>query len=156
MYGVEVSERQVRRYVRERRRALGELVDEVFVPLCSAPGAEGEVDWGESTVMIAGVPTRVFLFLLRACFSGACFVQAHTVCTQQAFLEAHVAAFEFFGGTFCGVIRYDNLKSAVAKVLRGRRREESDRFVALRSHYLYESSFTRRGKEGAHEKALVS
>jgi hypothetical protein len=41
-------------------------------------------------------------------------------------------------------------------VLRGRRRVETDRFVALRSHYLYESSFTRPGKEGAHEKELVS
>jgi hypothetical protein len=40
-------------------------------------------------------------------------------------------------------------------VLKGRRRVESDRFVALRSHYLYESSFTRRGKEGAHEKGGV-
>jgi transposase len=153
-YGVEVSERQVRRYVRERRRALGELVDEVFVPLCSEPGAEAEVDWGEATVVIAGVPSRVFLLLMRACFSGGCFVQAHTRATQQAFLEGHVAAFEFFGGVF-GLVRYDNLKSAVVKVLKGRRRVESDRFVALRSHYLYESSFTRRGKEGAHEKGGV-
>jgi hypothetical protein len=40
--GVEVSERQVRRYVRERPQQLGELVDEVFVPLCSEPGAEVE------------------------------------------------------------------------------------------------------------------
>jgi transposase len=61
-HGVEVSERQVRRYVRERRQALGELVDEMFVPLCSEPGAEAEVDLGEATVVIAGVPTRVFLW----------------------------------------------------------------------------------------------
>ncbi|MCA1700073.1 MAG: IS21 family transposase, partial [Actinobacteria bacterium] len=74
--------------------------------------------------------------------------------TQQAFLEAHVCAFEFFGGAF-GLIRYDNLRAAVVKVMRGRRRVESERFVALRSHYLYESSFTRRGKEGAHEKGGV-
>jgi transposase len=153
-HGVEVSERQVRRYVRERRQALGELVDEVFVPLCSEPGAEAEVDWGEATVVIAGVRTRVFLFLMRACFSGGCFVQAHVRETQQAFLEGHVAAFEFFGGAF-GLVRYDNLRSAVVKVMKGRRRVESDRFVALRSHYLYESSFTRPGKEGAHEKGGV-
>lgn len=153
-HGVVVSERQVRRYVRERRRALGELVDEVFVPLCSEPGVEAEVDWGEAEVVIAGVATEVHLFLMRACFSGACFVQAHTRETQQAFLEAHVGAFEFFGGVF-GVVRYDNLGAAVAKVLKGRRRVESDRFVALRSHYLFESSFTRTGKEGAHEKGGV-
>jgi len=57
--GVEVSERQVRRYVRARRRALGELVDEAFVPLCHEPGAEAEVDWGEATVVIGGAPTKV-------------------------------------------------------------------------------------------------
>ena len=153
-HGVEVSERQVRRYVRERRQQLGELVDEVFVPLCSEPGAEAEVDWGEATVVIAGVARKVHLFQMRACFSGACFVQAHTRETQQAFLEGHVAALEFFGGVF-GLIRYDNLGSAVKRVLRGRRRVETDRFVALRSHYLYESSFTRVGKEGAHEKGGI-
>jgi transposase len=99
-HGVEVSERQVRRYVRQRRRELGELVDEVFVPLCHEPGAEAEVDCGEAIVLIAGRPTRIYLFLMRACFSGACFVQAHVRTTQQAFLETHVAAFEFFGGVF--------------------------------------------------------
>lgn len=154
-HGVEVSERQVRRYVRQRRRALGEAVDEVCVPLCHEPGAEAEVDWGEATVLIAGAETKVHLFLMRSCFSGACFVQAHVRATQQAFLEAHVCAFEFFGGVFSECVRYDNLRSAVAMVLKGRRRAEADRFVALRSHYLFESAFTRRGKEGAHEKGGV-
>jgi len=37
----------------------------------------------------------------------------------------------------------------------GRRRVEQDRFVALRSHYLFESAFTRAGKQGAHEKGCV-
>ncbi len=153
-HGVEVSERQVRRYVRERRHQVGELVDEVFVPLCSEPGSEAEVDWGEATAVIAGVETKVHLFLMRSCFSGACFVQAHRRETQQAFLEGHVAALAFFEGVF-GLVRYDNLKSAVSKVLKGRRRVESDRFVAMRSHYLFESRFTRTGKEGAHEKGGV-
>jgi hypothetical protein len=52
-------------------------------------------------------------------------------------------------------VRYDNLGSAVKKVLRGRRRVETDRFVALRSHYLFESIFTTPGIEGAHEKGGV-
>jgi transposase len=152
--GADVSERQVRRYVRERRRTLGVAVDEVFVPLCHEPGVEAEVDWGRGKVVLGGVLTEVFLFLMRACFSGACFVAAFPRETQQAFLEAHVQAFEFFGGCF-STLRYDNLSSAVARVLRGRRRVETDRFVALRSHYLFSSEFTRKGKEGAHEKGGV-
>ena len=152
--GAEVSERQVRRYVRARRRELGEAVDEVFVPQVHEPGIEAEVDWGEAQVEIAGQRVKVYLFLMRACYSGAAFVMAFERQSQQAFLEAHVEAFHFFGGVF-ERIRYDNLRAAVVKVLRGRRRVESDRFVALRSHYLYESAFTRRGKQGAHEKGGV-
>ncbi len=152
--GAEVSERQVRRYIHRRRRELGEPVDEVFVPQVHEPGVEAEVDWGEAEVEIAGQRRTVYLFLMRACYSGAAFVIAFERQSQQAFLEAHVEAFHFFGGVF-EVVRYDNLRAAVKQVLRGRRRVEQDRFIALRSHYLFESVFTRRGREGAHEKGGV-
>ena len=144
----------MREYVLRRRRELGDPVDEVYVPQVYEPGIEAEVDWGEAVVEIAGQRRTVCLFLMRACYSGASFVTAFERQTQQAFLEAHIEAFRFFGGTFA-LIRYDNLRSAVKQVLRGRRRVEQDRFVALRSHYLYESAFTRRGREGAHEKGGV-
>src|SRR5206468_2342479 len=145
--GADVAETTVREYVRRRRRELGDPVDDVFVPQVYEPGVEAEVDWGEAVVEIAGQRLEVGLFLMRACYSGASFVIAFERQTQQAFLEAHVEAFRFFGGTFA-LIRYDNLRSAVKQVLRGRRRVEQDHFVALRSHYLFESAFTRRGKEG--------
>jgi transposase len=152
-HGAVVSERQVARYVRERRRELGEL-GEAFVPLIAEAGVEAEVDWGEATVILRGERTRVHVFVMRACFSGAGFVMAFERETQQAFLEAHVCALEWFGGVF-DVVRYDNLRSAVAQVLKGRRRVESDRFVALRSHYMFESSFCQTGERGAHEKGGV-
>lgn len=152
-HGADVSERQVARYVRARRRELGE-VGEAFVPLISEAGVEAEVDWGEATVVLRGIETVVHLFVMRACFSGAGFVIAFERETQQAFLEGHVAALEFFGGVF-DLVRYDNLKAAVAQVMKGRRRVESDRFVALRSHYMFESSFCLSGQRGAHEKGGV-
>jgi len=152
--GAEISERQLRRHVRERRRELGQPVDEAYVPQVHEPGQEAEVDWGEAEAEIAGTRTQVGIFLMRACHSGASFAMAFERQTQQAFLEAHVQAFGFFGGSFA-LIRYDNLKAAVKKMLRGRRRLEQDRFIALRSHYLYESSFTKPGPEGAHEKGGV-
>jgi hypothetical protein len=52
-------------------------------------------------------------------------------------------------------VRYDNLKPAVVRVLRGRDRVESERFVALRSHYGFDSFFCRPGRDGAHEKGGV-
>ena len=153
-HGADVGESTVRQYVRARKRQLGWPVSEVFVPQVHAPGVEAEVDWGEALVELAGAPTKVHLFVMRASFSGAAFCQASLVETQQAFLELHVQAFGWFGGVF-PEIRFDNLKSAVKKVLKGRRRIESDRFVALRSHYLFESQFTTPGIEGAHEKGGV-
>jgi transposase len=152
--GADVAESTVRQYVRERKRAMGWAVGEVFVPQVHAPGAEAEVDWGEALVVLGGVSVKVHLFVMRASFSGAAFCQASLVETQQAFLELHVQAFEWFGGVF-PKIRFDNLKSAVKRVLKGRRRVESDRFVALRSHYLFASQFTTPGLEGAHEKGGV-
>jgi hypothetical protein len=74
--------------------------------------------------------------------------------TQQAFLEGQVAAFRYFNGVFHRV-RYDNLSSAVRKVLRGRRRRETERFVAFRSHHLFSSEFCRPGPEGGPEKGGV-
>jgi transposase len=153
-HGVDVAETTVRDHVRKRRRELGLTVGEVFVPQVHAPARTAEVDWGEAEVDVAGARTRVHLFHMRSCFSGAAFTMASPVETQQAFLEGHVLGFDWFGGVFCEV-RYDNLGSAVKKVLRGRRRVETDRFIAMRSHYLFESIFTTPGIEGAHEKGGV-
>jgi len=153
-HGADVAEVTVRQYVQARKRELGWPVGEVFVPQVHAPGVEAEVDWGEADVVLGGLARTVHLFVMRASFSGAAFCQASLVETQQAFLELHVQAFEWFGGVF-QTIRFDNLKSAVKKVLKGRRRVESDRFVALRSHYLFASQFTTPGLEGAHEKGGV-
>jgi transposase len=69
--------------------------------------------------------------------------------TQQAFLEAHEHAFSYLGGVF-GLLRYDNLRAAVKKILRGHRREETTRFIAFRSHWEFQSEFCT--PDEAHEK----
>jgi transposase len=153
-HGVEVAETTVREHVRKRRRELGLAPKDVFVPQVHAPARTAEVDWGEADVDLAGTRTRVHLFYMRSCFSGAAFSMASPVETQQAFLEGHAHAFDWFDGIFAEV-RYDNLTSAVKQVLKGRRRVETDRFIALRSHYLFDSIFTTPGLEGAHQKGGV-
>jgi transposase len=152
--GVRVAEVTVRQHVQKRRRELGLAVGQVFVPQVHAPAQTAEVDWGQAQVRLAGCPVTVHVFVMRSCFSGAAFSMASPVETQQAFLEGHALAFSWFGGVF-EEVRYDNLGSAVKKVLRGRRRVETDRFIAMRSHYLFESIFTTPGIEGAHEKGGV-
>jgi transposase len=65
---------------------------------------------------------------------GRAFHVAFATQAQEAFLEGHVLAFEYFGAV-PGRVRYDSLKPAVVRVLRGRDRTEAERFIALRSHY---------------------
>jgi transposase len=50
-------------------------------------------------------------------------------------------------------LRYDNLKAAVKKILRGFRREETARFIAFRSHWRFESEFCTPYE--AHEKGGI-
>ena len=42
---------------------------------------------------------------------------------------------------YFGFLRYDNLKSAVKKILRGQQREQATRFIGFRSHWRFESDF---------------
>ena len=144
----------VSRYVARRRIELGLKHVEVSVPQSHEPGTEAEVDFGEFWARIAGGLVKCWMFVMRLCCSGRAYHAAFTSQGQEAFLQGHVLAFAHFGGV-PGRIRYDNLKPAVIKVLKGRNRTESDRFIALRSHYAFDSFFCRPGKDGAHEKGGV-
>jgi transposase len=151
--GYQGSAVTVRMYVGRRRREVN-LPAEAYVPQGYVPGQEAQVDWYEAEVEFASGRQTVQFFVMRACYSGREFHHAFPRQTQQAFLEGHVAAFAYFGGVFAR-LRYDNLGAAVKKVLRGRRREETERFIALRSHYLFEADFCQPGPLGAHEKGGV-
>jgi transposase len=135
-----VAEATVRVYVRQRKHELGWSTRETCVPQSYAPGQEGQVDWYEAWAELSGEQVKLQVFSLRSMVSGAAFHRAYHRATQQAFLEAHEQAFHYFGGVF-RLLRYDNLKSAVKKVLRGHRREEATRFIAFRSHWRFVSDF---------------
>jgi transposase len=123
----------------------------VFVPQTRLPGAEAEVDWGKFTAVIGGVPLTLSLFSMWLAFSSRGFHRAYVNEAQESFTDAHVRAFQHFGGV-PRMVRYDNLKTAAIKILQGRSRIENARFVALRSHYGFESFFCEPGIRGAREK----
>jgi transposase len=147
-----ISERTVRQYVADWRRWQGESRLQVFVPQSYAPGAEAQVDWYEAFVTLDGQRTKVQFLSVRSMYSGAAFHRAYLHATQQAFLEAQQLAFHYFGGVFRR-LRYDNLASAVVKILRGRQRVETERFIAFRSHWQFEASFC--NPRAGHEKGGV-
>lgn len=138
--GCEVSEETVRLYVRIRKEEMGLMKRETFVPQSYSFGQEGQVDWYEAYADLGGERQKVQVFSIRSMASGGAYHQAYPRATQQAFLEAHEMAFEYFAGVF-RLLRYDNLKSAVKKILRGHTREENIRFIAFRSHWKYEAEF---------------
>jgi hypothetical protein len=149
-----VGESTVRRYVAEVRRRQPGVLAEVKVPQTHPPGAEAEVDFGKVSFFLGGVQVEGWMFVLRLSASGRGFHRVYLNQAQQAFLDGHVRALEHMGGV-PGRIRYDNLKPAVVRVLKGRDRAESERFIALRSHYGFDSFFCQPGPEGAHEKGGV-
>jgi len=144
------SESGVRRYIGQRRREGKKR--QVYIPLEFDPGVDGQVDWGEAEVIIAGERVIVHLFLMRLCYSRKLFVRAFPGEKQEAFFEGHELAFHHFGG-IPHRLSYDNLKAAVIRILEGRTRQEQGKFVAFRSHYLFESRFCTPGQ--GHEKGRV-
>jgi transposase len=148
--GYRGSESGVHVYVWKQRKA--KRRPKVFIPLEFDPGTDGQADWGEAEVTLAGERVSVQLFVMRLCYSRKIFVQAYPSQKQEAFFAGHVAAFHHFGG-LPERLTYDNLKTAVKRVLKGRNREEQERFVVFRSHYLFESHFCTPGE--GHEKGQV-
>jgi transposase len=101
-----IAESTVRRHVRERKKALGLLERQTFVPQHYVYGVEAQVDWYEAAVEAGGQRETFQIFTMRSMSSGGAFHRAYRRGTQQAFLEAHELAFGYFGGCFQR-LRYD-------------------------------------------------
>lgn len=155
---VDVSYASVRDYVARRRPQIqaeaGRTVEQAFVPQTHAPGEQAEVDFGDVWLTLAGEKTRCFMFTYRLSFSGAAVHRVYASQGQEAFIEGHLEAFRVLGVPTVH-IRYDNLKSAVTRVLFGRTRTESDRWTLFRSHAGFDAFYCMPGIEGAHEKGGV-
>ena len=127
----------VRRFIRRWREESGHTAPEAFVPLSFAPGEAYQFDWSHEQLEIGGLPMTVKIAHTRLCHSRLSFCQAFSRETMEMVFEAHNRAFDFFGGA-CGRGIYDNMSTAVSKVLRGKHRELNPRFEELCAHYLIE------------------
>lgn len=148
--GYSGAEPTVRAYIALRRHELKR--PEVFLPLEYDPGKDAQVDWGEADVILGGKQITVQLFVMRLCYSRKIFVMTFPTQQQECFFAAHVAAFHFFNGV-PHRLTYDNLTTAVKRVLEGRNRQEQEAFILFRSHYLFGSHFCTPGQ--GHEKGGV-
>jgi len=155
-----ISYPMVRAYVAGRKPEIwveaGRGPPQVFIPQAHLPGQDAEVDFGDVYIDLAGVRTLCYMFVLRLSFSGKAVHRVSASEGQEAFFEGHAHAFSVLGGVPGGRVRYDNLTSAVARVLGfTRARVETDRWTAFRSWAGLDAFYCQPGLQGAHEKGGV-
>lgn len=153
-YGFTGGESTVRRFVRQYKQ-LKEAPNS-SIPLEFDPGEFAQFDWGEVIVILNGNETKVMLFCMRLLFSRKIFVKVFPHQRQEALFQGHTDAFDYFGGVPKTII-YDNMKTAVKKVLEGTKREEQEAFTQFRSHYLFDAQFCApaKGNEKGQVEKLV-
>ncbi len=155
----DLSYSTVRDYVRLRRPEINaeasRWLEEAFVPQTHVPAGEAEVDFADLWIDLKGQRRKVFLFTLRLSYSGKAVHRVFASQGQEAFLEGHIYAFNQIGGTPIDKIRYDNLRLAVSRALRGRIRVEPERWVLFRSWYGFDAFYCEKGLSGAREKGGV-
>lgn len=139
-FGFTGSKSTTMRLVSRLRAELDLSVKEAFIPSDPDKREGAEMDWGELYVDLKGKRTRVCLFTMRSKYSGKVFARLYPVMTQSCFFDGHIKAFAYFEGVFEKIV-YDNLKTAVKQVLKGRERIEQEAFMHFRSHYSYEAQF---------------
>ncbi|SDF87935.1 IS21 family transposase [Sporolituus thermophilus] len=142
----------VRKWVREIKKELNLERIEAFLPLDHDPKGYAQCDWTPAVAKINGQDVVGEIFLLRFSYSKAFYIRFYPHQRQEAFFDAHEHAFAFFGGVPSQIL-YDNLKTAVKRVLVGRQREEQDAFLKFRAHHGFESQFCNVAK--GNEKGIV-
>lgn len=131
-YGFKGNDSTVRHYVRDLKIQLGLDKQEVFIPLEYELGSHAQCDWAEAEVILKGQRQKIYLFILKLSGSRDPFMMAFRSAKQEAFFEGHRNAFEYFGGVPRTII-YDNLKTAVARILQGKNRKEQNAFTVFKA-----------------------
>jgi transposase len=155
-HGFTGSETTVRRWVRMCKNRLGLGKTQAVIPLDPEVAREAEVDWGTARVRMNGESRTVKIFCMRSRYSGKAFVCAYPWERQEMLLDGLIRAFDFYGGVF-PILVFDNLKSAVRRILKGKGRIEQGRFRAFRSYYTFEARYCNpgRGREKGGGEGLV-
>lgn len=111
-----------------------------FVPLSFEPGEAFQFDWSEDWAVIAGTRTKLQVAHFKLSHSRAFYLRAYPLQTHEMLFDAHNHAFEVLGGVPRRGI-YDNMRTAVDRVHKGKKRDVNARFGAMVSHYLFEPEF---------------
>jgi transposase len=111
-----------------------------FVPLAFRPGEAFQFDWSEDYGLLADERTKLQMAHIKLSHSRAFLLRAYPLQTHEMLFDAHWHAFRVFGGVPERGI-YDNMKTAVDRVGRGKERQVNIRFLAMANHYVFEPEF---------------
>src|SRR5271170_4193061 len=111
-----------------------------FIPLVFQPGEAFQFDWSEDWAVIGGERVKLQAAHFKLCYSRAFIVRAYLLQTHEMLFDAHYHAFRVVGGVPRRGI-YDNMRTAVDRVGRGKDRQVNARFSAMVSHYLFDAEF---------------
>lgn len=131
---------RVTEFIRRWRLNGGQALVKAYVPLRFELGEAFQFDWSEERLVIGGVWRKILASHLKLCASRAFVVQAYPTQSHEMLFDAHTRSFSALGGIPRRGI-YDNMKTAVDKVNKGKGRTVNTRFAAMASHYLFDPDF---------------
>jgi len=126
-------------FIREWR-ATGGKKPHAFVPLKFELGEAFQFDWSEEGLVVGGIYRRMQVSHMKLCASRAFWLVAYPSQGHEMLFDAHTRSFAALGGIARRGI-YDNMKTAVDKVKKGKGRVVNARFAVMCAHYLFDADF---------------
>ena len=129
-----------RQWRAERQREQQTTGRGTFVPLAFRPGEAFQFDWSEDYAVVGGDRMKLQVAHIKLSHSRAFLLRAYPLQTHEMLFDAHWHAFRVFGGVPERGI-YDNMRTAVDRVGRGKERQVNIRFLAMANHYVFAPEF---------------
>ena len=126
-------------FIRAWRGSAGKA-PHAFVPLAFELGEAFQFDWSEEGLVVGGIYYKMQVSHMKLCASRAFWLVAYPGQGHEFLFDAHTRSFAALGGILRRGI-YDNMKTAVDKVLKGKGRVVNARFAVMCAHYLFDADF---------------
>jgi transposase len=128
-------------FIREWRvRRDGAGTTRAFVPLTFEMGEAFQFDWSEEALVVGGIYRKLQVSHMKLCASRAFWLVAYPSQGHEMLFDAHTRSFAALGGIAQRGI-YDNMRTAVDKVKKGKGRIVNARFTVMCAHYLFDPDF---------------
>jgi hypothetical protein len=131
-------------FIRAWRQGEGQSASaNAFVPLAFELGEAFQFDWSEEGLVVGGIYYRMQVSHMKLCASRAFWLVAYPSQGHEMLFDAHTRSFAALGGVARRGI-YDNMKTAVDKVKKGKGRIVNERFAVMCAHYLFDAGLLQR------------